>query len=60
MSCRHQGFHAIQTAYDRRGGVLVYFWLCEACGERLGEARRESYRPKYDPRGSERSRSVMP
>jgi hypothetical protein len=55
MRCSHQGFHEIRTAYDHRGGVLVYFWICEICGERLGEARRESYRPRYDQRGSQRS-----
>ena len=58
MRCRHQGYHAIQTAYDRQGGVLVFFWTCEVCGERLGEARRESYRPQYAPVGTQPSQSV--
>jgi hypothetical protein len=54
MACAHDGFHAIRTTYDRRSGVLVYFWACERCGARLGDARRERYRPSYDPHGSER------
>jgi hypothetical protein len=58
MRCRHQGFHAIQTVYDRQRGVLVYFWTCEVCGERLGEVRREIYQPQYEPRGTQRSPSV--
>jgi hypothetical protein len=53
-ACGHDGFHAIRTEYDRRNGVLVYFWACERCGARLGEARRERYRPAYDPEGNER------
>jgi hypothetical protein len=57
MGCTHRGFHAIRTEYDRRDAVLVYFWTCEACGERLGEAHREKYRPRFDPRGN---RSVQP
>ena len=52
--CAHNGFHAIRTKYDRRSGVLVYFWSCERCDTRLGEARREPYRPAYDPAGNER------
>ena len=59
MTCTHEGYHGIRTTYDRRGGVLVYFWTCEVCGERLGEARREKYRPRYDRRGSQRVQSVM-
>jgi hypothetical protein len=58
MSCRHQGFHGIRTTYDRHSGVLVYFWTCEVCGERLREARREDYRPRYDPHGSQRFQPV--
>jgi hypothetical protein len=54
MACAHDGFHAIRTTYDRRSGVLVYFWACECCGARLGDARRERYRPSYDPYGNER------
>ncbi|HEV3377482.1 MAG TPA: hypothetical protein VG126_09415 [Thermoleophilaceae bacterium] len=54
MACSHDGFHAIRTSYNRRSGVLVYFWACEQCGDRLGDARRERYRPSYDPHGSER------
>ena len=54
IACAHNGFHAIGTKYDRRNGVLVYFWACERCGARLGDARRERYRPSYDPYGNER------
>ena len=54
MSCNHDGFHSIQTAYNRRRGVLVYFWTCERCGTRLGEATRVTYRPAYDRDGNER------
>jgi hypothetical protein len=54
MGCAHDGFHAIRTSYDRRSGVLVYFWACERCGARLADARRESYRPSFDPHGNER------
>ena len=54
MGCSHEGFHAIGTSYDRHNGVLVYFWACEHCGVRLGEARRERYRPSYDPHGNQR------
>jgi hypothetical protein len=53
-ACAHDGFHAIGTEYDRRRGMLVYLWSCERCGARLGEARRERYRPSYDPHGNER------
>lgn len=54
MSCPHEGFHAIRTVYDRRRGILVYFWTCEECGRRLNEARREDYRPAFDPHGPSR------
>jgi hypothetical protein len=53
LGCAHDGFHAIGTTYDRADGVLVYFWECERCGANLGEARREPYRPSYDPHGNE-------
>jgi hypothetical protein len=53
-ACAHDGFHAIGTNYDRRNGVLVYFWACERCGTRLGDAGSERYRPSYDPQGNER------
>jgi hypothetical protein len=55
MSCQHEGFHGIHTSLDR-SGVLVYFWNCERCGRRLREARREEYRPAFDPHGHERFR----
>jgi hypothetical protein len=54
MACAHDGFHGIGSAYDRRRGVLVYFWTCDLCGKRLREARRVEYRPGFDPRGNER------
>ena len=53
-NCEHDGFRGIRTAYDHRSGVLVYFWTCEHCGTRLNEARREDYRPAFDPHGNER------
>ncbi len=52
--CRHDGFHGIRTVYDRRREILVYFWVCEICGARLNEAKREQYRPAYDPQGADR------
>jgi hypothetical protein len=55
VACPHNGFHEIRTSYDRQGGLLVYFWTCERCGARLAEARREQYRPSFDPRGNARS-----
>lgn len=54
MSCEHSGFHEIRTVYNRRTGELVFFWTCDSCGKRLGEAWREEYRPQFDPRGNER------
>jgi hypothetical protein len=54
MACSHEDFHEIRTAYDRRRGLMVYYWTCERCGARLEEARREPYRPAYDPRGNDR------
>lgn len=60
MACAHDGFHSIGTSYDRRRGVLVYFWTCERCGARLRDARRERYRPSYVPRGYERFPSRAP
>lgn len=54
MACTHKGFHGIRTAYDRTRGELVYFWTCDHCGERLGVAHRQDYRPQFDPRGNER------
>ena len=54
MTCSHAEFHGIRTMYDRNSGVLVYFWTCESCGKRLGEARREDYRPQFDPQGNQR------
>jgi hypothetical protein len=54
MACAHTDFRSIRTVYDRRRGVLVFHWTCDRCGELLGEARREPYRPSFDPRGHER------
>ena len=59
MACRHKGFHAIRTVYDRSSGVLVYFWTCEDCGKRLGDAAREEYRPAFDPRGNQRHLAAL-
>jgi hypothetical protein len=53
VACSHDGFHAIRTEYDRDRGVLLYFWTCERCGARLREARREQYRPSFDPHGND-------
>jgi hypothetical protein len=54
MVCRHDGFHGISSAYDRRRGILVFHWTCEGCGTRLKEAAREEYRPEFDPDGNRR------
>ena len=54
VSCSHEGFHAIRSWYDRRGGVMVYYWMCERCGASLREAGREPYRPHFDPHGNKR------
>jgi hypothetical protein len=53
MTCRHNGFHDISTVYDRRRRELVFHWTCERCGARLSEARREPYRPSFDPHGND-------
>ena len=53
MKCSHQGFHAFLSHYDRHRGLLVQYWVCEKCGTRLREARREEYRPSFDPRGND-------
>ena len=58
MACSHEDFHEIRTAYDRRRGVIVYFWACERCGTRLKEAGREAYRPAYEPAGNDRFRAT--
>ena len=52
MECRHEGYHSITSRYDRRRGVLIFFWVCEQCGCRLGEAGRENYRPTFNPHPS--------
>jgi hypothetical protein len=53
MSCPHDGYHTISTSYDRHRGLLVFHWSCERCGAPLREARREPYRPSFDPRGND-------
>jgi hypothetical protein len=53
MSCSHTGFHTVSSHYDRDRGLLVYHWTCERCGARLKEARRDDYRPSFDPRGND-------
>jgi hypothetical protein len=53
MSCKHAEFHTVSSHYDRDRGVLVYYWTCERCGTRLKEARRDDYRPSFDPRGND-------
>ena len=58
MACSHEGFHCIRAWYERRSGVLVYYWTCEGCGARLGELRRQPYRPQFDPHGNERFLAV--
>jgi hypothetical protein len=54
MNCAHKGFHTVRSRYDRRREVLIFFWTCEHCGEKLGEAARESYTPRFDRLGNER------
>ena len=56
MACAHDDFHAIASSYDRRQGLLIYHWTCERCGARLSEARRQPYRPAYDPYGAQAHR----
>jgi hypothetical protein len=58
MPCAHDDFHSVRSAYDRRRGLLVFYWTCERCGARLREAGREEYRPHFDPRGHEKYLSV--
>lgn len=54
MDCSHDGYREIRSRYDSESGVLLYFWTCESCATRLGEAAREDYRPSYDPSGNDR------
>jgi hypothetical protein len=55
--CTHDGYHDIRTIYDRRFGVLVFYWTCEDCGQRLREAERADYRPRFERRGESESAS---
>jgi hypothetical protein len=57
VSCSHDGFHSFLSQYDSDRGELVYFWVCEGCMTRLDEARREVYRPRFDPNGNDGYRS---
>jgi hypothetical protein len=52
--CLHDGFHEIRSSYDRQRRVLSFVLTCECCGADLGELRRQLYRPRYDPNGSDR------
>jgi len=54
-TCAHEGFHDIRTVYDRRRELLVFYWTCEDCGQRLGEAERAEYRPRFERRGPDSS-----
>jgi hypothetical protein len=54
MECSHNEYRSIDSSYDHPRGMLVYFWRCERCGARLGEAQRVRYRPQYDPGGHKR------
>ena len=49
--CAHRDFHEIRTSYDRRRGILIYWWTCERCGARLSEVLRTPYRPLFEPNG---------
>lgn len=53
MDCKHDEFHTVRSSYDQDAGVLLFFWTCERCGERLNEALREQYRPRFDPHGND-------
>jgi len=54
LVCTHDGFHSVTTRYDRQRGVLICLWKCDRCGQLIGELRRLSYRPRFDPGGSDR------
>ncbi len=60
MFCKHDSFHSLRSSYDRGSGTLVYHWVCERCGVQLEEARREPYRPHYDPHGNDRFLTAQP
>jgi hypothetical protein len=49
MDCGHDTYRAIDSSYDHGLGLLVYYWRCEDCGIRLGEAGRMEYRPEFSP-----------
>lgn len=50
MSCGHDSYRTIDSSYDRRRELLVFYWRCEHCGTRLSEAVSVSYRPNFRPR----------
>jgi hypothetical protein len=52
--CGHDGFHDICSVYDRVRGLLLFYWSCEDCGKRLGEALRAEYRPQFERRVDDR------
>ena len=58
MRCRHEGFHQVRAKYDRDLRMLIFVWTCETCGTRLGEFRREAYRPHFDRRGNQRAEAA--
>ena len=58
MACGHDSYRTIESRYDRRRGLLVFYWRCEHCGTRLGEAERLSYRPSYHPPSQSSSSTV--
>lgn len=60
MNCVHDGYRTIRSEYDHGRALLVYFWTCERCGSRLGVARRDEYRPAYDPHGNDRFVAAAP
>jgi hypothetical protein len=54
MACTHSGFHGTCSRYDPVRELLVYFWVCEECGVRLKEYKRETYKPRFDPQAHRR------
>lgn len=53
MACDHHGYHTVRSEYHPGPELLIYLWICERCGARLGEARRMRYRPRFNPRGND-------
>jgi hypothetical protein len=46
-ACRHKGFYAATTRYDRRAGVMCFVLVCEGCGAEVQEVERVAYRPRF-------------